>query len=115
MCLNVNSSAAVDTMHFNSVFTCVHLIGYQLSDAMSACDGSTVVTRKKSFDIGSTDPFVSPTAINRWLETDVFQLRKHCAALRPSSVCKLIQLKFLLFFCFYLFAVGLMKIIRVES
>jgi hypothetical protein len=37
------------------------------------------VTQEKSFDLGSADPRGSPTAVNLWLETDVFQLRKHYA------------------------------------
>jgi hypothetical protein len=60
------------------------------------------LTQEKSFDLGSTDPCGSPTAVNLWLETDVFQLRKHYAVLRSSSVCKLIKLNFLLFSVFYL-------------
>jgi hypothetical protein len=35
------------------------------------------VTQEKSFDLGSTDPRGSPTAVNLCLETEVFQLRKH--------------------------------------
>jgi hypothetical protein len=61
------------------------------------------VTQDNSFDFGSTDPCVSPTALNLWLETDVFQLRKHCAVVWSSFVCKLIVLNFLLFSVFYLF------------
>jgi hypothetical protein len=35
------------------------------------------VTQEKSFDIGSTDPRGSLKVVNLWLETNVFQLRKH--------------------------------------
>jgi hypothetical protein len=37
------------------------------------------VAQEKSFDLASADPRGSSTTINLWLETDVFQLRKHCA------------------------------------
>jgi hypothetical protein len=36
-------------------------------------------TLDKSFDLCSTDQRESPTGINLWLETDIFQLRKHYA------------------------------------
>jgi hypothetical protein len=39
----------------------------------------------------------SPTVINLWIETDVFQLRKHSAVDRSSSMWKLIQLHFLFY------------------
>jgi hypothetical protein len=69
--------------------------------------GSKAIIRYsgKNLDLGSTDLCGSPTALNLWLETDVFQLRKHCAIVRSCSVCKLIQLNLLLFSVLYLFVV----------
>jgi hypothetical protein len=43
------------------------------------------LTQEKSFDLGSTDPCGSLKVVNLWLETDVFQLRKHYAVLLSSS------------------------------
>jgi hypothetical protein len=59
----------------------------------------------EKLDLDIKDLCTSLTAINLWLETDVFQLRKHCTVVSSSSMCMLIQLNFLLFSIFSLFVV----------